>query len=345
MRVDWRQAGFVALLGFVAGALYRYGFDPPQEANLGNYVRSGLHGVGLALVGWGINLGLRNWPRIIRLPFLAELVTKSVAMTVGLAVAAVALQSVLYGGIPDRLWLSAALPWIVGYAFVASLILGSLLELSRLIGPRVLANFVLGRYHRPMREERVFMFLDLVGSTMLAEKLGEVRVHDLITRFFFDIDSSIVAHRGEVHAYVGDAAIITWPLERGLRDARCPACFFAIEEKIAQSAASYEREFGIVPKFSAALHAGAVVVSECGDSKRQIAYFGDTINVAARLQEEGKARAASLVASASVLRGVALSPKFEAQSCGDVRLRGRKASIELFLVRHLATTKAVQTTP
>ena len=103
------------------------------------------------------------------------------------------------------------------------------------------------------------------------------------------------------------------------------ACFFAIEEKIAQSAAFYQREFGVVPQFSAALHAGAVVVSECGNSKRQIAYFGDTVNVAARLQEEGKARAASLVASASVLKGVTLSPEFEAQSYGDVRLRGREA--------------------
>ena len=41
-------------------------------------------------------------------------------------------------------------------------------ELSRLIEPRVLVNFVLGRYHRPIREERIFMFLDLVGSTRLA---------------------------------------------------------------------------------------------------------------------------------------------------------------------------------
>ena len=344
MRVDWRQAGIIALLGFLAGALYRYGFDPPREANLANYFRSGLHGVGLALVGWGIHLFLLNWPRLVRLPFLAELATKSIAMTIGLAVAAATLQSALYGGIPDQTWLSAALPRIVAYAFVASLILSSLLELSRLIGPRVLVNFVLGRYHRPIREERIFMFLDLVGSTRLAEKLGEVRVHDLITRFFFDIDSPIVAHGGEVHAYVGDAAIITWPLERGLRDARCVACFFAIEEKIAQSAAFYQREFGVVPQFSAALHAGAVVVSECGNSKRQIAYFGDTVNVAARLQEEGKVRAASLVASASVLKGVTLSPEFEAQSYGDVRLRGREAPIELFLVRHPATANAAQAT-
>jgi class 3 adenylate cyclase len=39
-----------------------------------------------------------------------------------------------------------------------------------------------------------------------------VRVHDLITRFFFDIDRPIADHDGEVHAYVGDEVIVTWPL-------------------------------------------------------------------------------------------------------------------------------------
>ena len=86
-------------------------------------------------------------------------------------------------------------------------------------------------------------------------------------------------------------------------------------------------------------------MSECGNSKRQIAYFGDTVNVAARLQEEGKARAAPLVASASVLKGVTLSPEFEAQSYGDVRLRGREAPIELFLMREAEATQASSSEP
>jgi adenylate cyclase len=32
-------------------------------------------------------------------------------------------------------------------------------------------------------------------------------MRDLLTRFFFDIDEPIVAHGGEVHAYVGDEVI------------------------------------------------------------------------------------------------------------------------------------------
>ena len=77
------------------------------------------------------------------------------------------------------------------------------------------------------------MFLDIAGSTTLAEQLGEVRVHDLITRFFFDIDRPVADHDGEVHAYVGDQVIVTWPLtDDPKRNARSLRCFFAAEERM-----------------------------------------------------------------------------------------------------------------
>src|SRR3954463_7421607 len=111
MRIDWRQTALVALLGFVGGFAYRYGFDIAEEASLLNYLRSGLHGAGLALVGWMAHLSFVVWPGG-RLPLLAALVVKSVLMTAALAAAAVALQLVLYGGI-ERHWLIDTLPAIV----------------------------------------------------------------------------------------------------------------------------------------------------------------------------------------------------------------------------------------
>ena len=96
-------------------------------------------------------------------------------------------------------------------AFVSSVVFSAVFELTRLIGGRVLLNVILGRYRHPTREERVLMFLDVAGSTSVAEALGEVRMQELLTRFFFDIDEPIVAHGGEVHAYVGDEVIVTWP--------------------------------------------------------------------------------------------------------------------------------------
>jgi adenylate cyclase len=144
----------------------------------------------------------------------------------------------------------------------------------------VLINVVLGRYRHPIREDRIMMFLDLAGSTSLAEALGEVRMQELLTRFFFDIDEPIVAHGGEVHAYVGDEVIVSWPLSAGVSGGACLDCFFAVSDRIEEQADSYRGQFGSVPRFRAGLHAGPVVIGECGDSRRQIAFFGDTMNVA-----------------------------------------------------------------
>ena len=50
-----RHIGFSSILlvcGFAIGLLFRYLFDDPQQRHFGYYVRSGVHGVVLALVGW-----------------------------------------------------------------------------------------------------------------------------------------------------------------------------------------------------------------------------------------------------------------------------------------------------
>jgi class 3 adenylate cyclase len=159
-------------------------------------------------------------------------------------------------------------------------------------------------------------------------------VHDLITRFFFDIDRPIADHDGEVHAYVGDQVIVTWPLsDDPKRNARSLRCFFAAEDRIADLAPGYTREFGVAPQFRAGIHAGPVVVSECGDTKRQIAYFGDTMNVAARLCDHSKAAGEALVASTDMLKCAAIPPGLSVGSPATIRLRGRQIPVEAHAVR------------
>jgi class 3 adenylate cyclase len=184
-----------------------------------------------------------------------------------------------------------------------------------------------------VREERVLMFLDLAGSTSLAEAMGELRVQNLLTRFFYDIDEAIVAHGGEVHAYVGDEVIVTWPLDEKMSGGRCIDCFFAIADTIAAKADSYRKEFGIVPNFRAGLHAGPVVISECGNSRRQLAYFGDTVNVTARLQEYCKETGRNLLVSADLLSQMRARPELLVESLGPAQLRGRAAAVEVFAVQ------------
>lgn len=329
-----RPTIIVALFGLLAGAAVRYFGDDAIEATVANYLRSALHGMGLALAGWAVHVYFTShrsaW--VSRWPLAVDIAVRSASMAVAVAVVALGLQALLYGQRIEGHWLIDTFPRIMAVSFGLSLLIGVGFELTRLVGSRVLVNVALGRYRQPVREQRALMFLDLAGSTSLAESMGELRVQDLLTRFFSDIDGAIVAHGGEVHAYVGDEVIVTWPLGHGLSEIRCIDCFFAIADCIAAKAESYRREFDMVPGFRAGLHAGPVAISECGNSHRQLAYFGDAVNVTARLQEHCKAAGRNLLLSAELLQHVRLGADMSVEALGPVQLRGRAAPLEVFAV-------------
>ncbi|NOJ46966.1 adenylate/guanylate cyclase domain-containing protein [Bradyrhizobium archetypum] len=334
MRRAIRPTILLAIIGLLAGIAYRHFIDDPIEATLPNYLRSAIHGMGMTLAGWGVHLYFtsRRSEWISKWPLLTDLALRSAVMAIVVAGAVLSLQMALYEEWLETKWLIDQFPLILAIGFFASLLVGSAYELTRLVGSRVLFNVALGRYRSPVREARILMFLDLAGSTSLAESMGELRVQGLLTRFFFDIDDAIVAHGGEVHAYVGDEVIVIWPLDHRMSGARCIDCFFAIADIIANKADSYRQEFGMVPSFRAGLHAGYVVISECGSSRRQLAYFGDTVNVTARLQEHCKEVGRNLLVSSDLLRRMKLKPVFAVEALGAVRLRGRAAALEVFAV-------------
>jgi class 3 adenylate cyclase len=347
LRTAARQAGFVAAAlvgGFVVGVAYRAIFDLPDERTLANFLRSGFHGVGIALTVWTVQTGFASGAQsrlgasLRRLPLAGEVVVRALVMTAALIVVGFSLQFVLYAEPYQlhwltRTWLTVNLPRIVLISFGLSLVIGVVVETRRLIGGELLTSVLLGTYHRPTRRRLIVMFLDLANSTRLAEEMGELRVHDLITRFFFDIDGPISDFGGAVHAYVGDEVIASWPVtDDPARNARCLACFFAIERKIASLAPDYEAKFGVVVAFRASIHAGAVVVSECGDAKRQLAYFGDTMNVAARLCEYCKTINRRLVVSGELLQLISVPDVFEVGEGKSVAARGRQALVEAHVV-------------
>jgi class 3 adenylate cyclase len=348
IRYARRHLGFLVgllLAGVVIGIAYRYVLDPLEEQTLPYYIRSCLHGVGLAYSGWAVLFAFAAVRRsrlagvLRRLPLIVEFAVKALAMTAVLTIVAVGLEFVLYPTPPGQDWFADDLPRIVGIAFTVSLLVGAIFELRRLVGGRVLGSFLLGTYHRPKREQRIVMFLDIQSSTALAERMGELRVHDLITEFFFDIDRPIAEHGGEVHAYAGDGVIITWPLsDDSTRNARALVCFFAAEDRMAELTPAYLAEFGVAPRFHAGVHAGPVVISECGDAKRQIAYFGDTMNVAARLCDHCKSAEEALLVSADLLHAAAVPRGLAVGTGANIALRGRQAPVETYAVRRNAPT-------
>lgn len=223
---------------------------------------------------------------------------------------------------PTRFDIHGGLARDLTFSFCVALLLNAMIRVQSLIGPRVLWNFLIGRYYRPLREERVFLFLDLAGSTRMAEEMGDIEVQTLIAQFFFDIARPIAAHGGETHRYIGDEIVVTWPMDRATHNARCLRCVQAIRDLMASRSSYYQKRFGTVPRFRIGLHGGPVVASEVGDDKREIVYFGDTINTAARLQSLAKERGVDsmishgLLARLDVPDGLAVQPMSPATLAG-----------------------------
>lgn len=269
---------------------------------------------------------------IRRMHFLAVILVKVLTLCLIIVATAMFSQGVVHGEFDPAMLVQPMMFQMAGYVFLVVLTVVVAIQVVRIVGGRVLLNFILGKYHRPVREERIFMFLDLAGSTPLAERLGDVGVQTLITRFFFDINEPIVEFGGEVHRYVGDQVVVTWPLGDGGAIEQAIRCYFAIAEKVREKAPDYEAAFGAVPGFRVGLHGGPVVASECGDHKQEIVYFGDTVNTAARIEQQCKAFDCPFLISDDLLQRTELPSDLRAESKGRIQLRGRAEEMELFAV-------------
>ena len=165
---------------------------------------------------WGRELRRQPFAVVVGIRTLGYLLL----IVLGLALAATVVGAPVVG---DGGFLA---PVTVGVAFVVALAANVVWQLDRSLGQGALVSLLTGRYHRPHVEERVFLFLDLQGSTAAAERLGPERFLTLLDRIAFDVADAVLEAGGEIHAYVGDEVIVTWPAEDGLRDARCvQGCF------------------------------------------------------------------------------------------------------------------------
>jgi adenylate cyclase len=216
------------------------------------------------------------------------------------------------------------------FSLAAAFVFVFILDVNSLLGQNVLINFITGRYWAPRVESRVFLFIDMEGSTGLAERLGPLAFHRLVNRFIDDLTQPIVAARGKIHRYIGDEMIATWALKEGITDGRCVAACFGAIDQLARAAPDYRREFGASVAARAGLHCGPVVAGEMGSVKREIVFLGDTVNTTARIQDLCRQTGDRVIASADLIDRLELPPKIEKRSLGDLRLRGKGADLALY---------------
>lgn len=318
--------GYSALLGQILG--FEITFDVLWRFAVQGVLLGGFFGVAQLFYFQG-----GPGERFRRLPIIVEIIGQGLIST-GLLTLALFLGAVLL--FRERFVKEDVVEDFVRdifFAFCIAMIIQFVLTVRSMIGGRVLRNLLVGHYHRPVREERIFMFLDIAGSTAIAERLGDVEAHSLISRFFFDVAQPTADFGGETHSYIGDEVIITWPMAEGLRNAACLKCCFAIAERFKQRAQFYQDQFGMVPNYRIGLHSGSVVAGECGDDKREIVYIGDTVNTTARIQEYCKKVDRNLLISGDLVERLVLPAEISVERMGSVQLRGKAKDIEIYAAR------------
>ncbi len=193
---------------------------------------------------WGQRQGFVRH-HLQRLPlvwfFLFRLSFYSVVIVGGLVFTRVAIA-------PQGLQFDATFRDSLVFAISMATIANLLFQIGLLLGFRTLSTLLIGRYAKPRAEQRVFLLIDMKNSTGLAERLGPIRFHELLNDFFRDIADAALECGAEIHKYVGDEAILTWPAERSLTG-DCLACPFVAQRRIAGNAAQYRKRFGVVPEF------------------------------------------------------------------------------------------------
>ena len=208
-----------------------------------------------------------------------------------------------------------------------------ILQVSEKFGRGVLLNFILGKYHRPKAEDRIFMFLDLTSSTAYAERLGHIKYSKLIQDCFYDLTKAASNCDAQIYQYVGDEVVLTWSKKQGLKNNNCIKLFFEFAETLNRKGEHYKKEFGLIPEFKAGIHLGEVTVVEVGELKKELAYHGDALNTTARIRSSCNSFNKNLLISADLLSLlIDIDKSYKVESIGICKLKGKRNVIALFSV-------------
>lgn len=223
------------------------------------------------------------------------------------------------------------------YYFFMTLVISFINQVNKKYGPGVLVPLLLGRYRSPKEEERIFMFMDLKSSTTTAEQLGHLRYSAFIRDCFMDINEVLLPFHAQVYQYVGDEIVVTWTEREGLRNLFCIKFYFACKKQFQDRSEYYMTNYGFLPDFKAGVHTGKVTAVEIGEVKRDIAYHGDTLNTASRIQSVCNEFHKSFLASEYLFQKIGTDQSLTIEALGMILLKGKTEKVGIVSIEGVGT--------
>src|SRR5713101_4340938 len=142
------------------------------------------------------------------------------------------------------------------------------------------------------RRQLTVMFCDLVGSTVLSQRLDPEDLHQLVRAYQQACAAVITRYEGHIAQYLRDGILVYF----GYPAAHEDDAIRAVRTSLEILDQLQHKEFAHPLQVRIGIHTGPVVVGEIGSSeKREILALGETPNITARVQ--GQAEPNTLVIS------------------------------------------------
>ncbi|MDB5523595.1 MAG: cya1 [Rhizobium sp.] len=223
-----------------------------------------------------------------------------------------------------------------------SFLLGAALRVRELLGRQKFRDVIFSRYRRPVEEQRVFLFLDVVGSTAYAKRFGALAAARYLGRIFKLVAAPVANNRGSIDDYAGDAVLISWRARKALSSDASIKCAFDILSVLELNASRVLETFSATISVRILIHCGSVVTAEIGAENHKITYFGDTINAVGKLEQAVKPSGPGVYITDAALRAGVLPPSVRATLAGRFLVKGLDQEVVLYA---LHTTHSADQAP
>jgi class 3 adenylate cyclase/tetratricopeptide (TPR) repeat protein len=144
---------------------------------------------------------------------------------------------------------------------------------------------------RETRKTVTVLFMDVVDSTQLGERLDPESTRRVMSRLFEVVRPALERHGGTVEKYIGDAVMAVFGVPTVHEDDALRACRAALEiqDEVARLNQELERDWGMSITTRTGVNTGLVIAGD--PSSGQTFVTGDAVNTAARLEQSAPSSA------------------------------------------------------
>jgi adenylate cyclase len=184
------------------------------------------------------------------------------------------------------------------------------------------------------RRELTILFTDVVNFTGITENADPTRVMLYTSRYFSALSGAVMAARGTIDKFIGDAVMAFWNAPVDDPDHAANACSGALAMMRANDRLNteFEREGWPAYRTRCGLHCGEAVVGNIGaEDRMNYTALGATVNLAARLEGLNKNYGTSILVSAALRQRA--GPEFVFRSVDRISPKGFAEAFEIYELR------------